>query len=416
MQVRRDYREPFFREKKRGFPWRNLFMLVLLVMGGLFVLSTQPELMTSATYALLGNAPTPTPLPREWIDRAVSAQQNGDYPAALAAYEEAIAQRPTNLDYLYDYGQLLIDADRADEALTVANTITNAASNDVRGYALKTRAMTWLGQSAAAVPVGLQGIALDDQFGPIYEAISRAYAGEARWRESIDSARLATELSPNDARAYWAYANVLTQTSNYDLAISELQTAIQVNPTLMQPYFELAYLLLSLDRNQEAIDLYDRILGMQPRNARALLRQCEAYRKIGEFNRAVGLCQDAVDADPSYADAQYRLGTFLYNSREFERSRTAFDACLTLKPENLQCRYYLGLSYYYLGQCEDAQRYLSEAQRIATAQSEDSDDLTVISEGLAALASDPTCTGQPFGTPTLPSDVLPTLTPMSDGA
>jgi tetratricopeptide (TPR) repeat protein len=393
MQVRRDYREPFFRERRRGRPWRALLWAGALLVAMAFVIDSQPQLVTSAAYALLGNAPTPTPMPREWIERAVLAQRSGDYPAALAAYEAAIAQRPNNVDFLYDYGQLLIDAQRPEDALRTANTITNAAPGDVRGYALKARAMAWLGQSAAAIPVGLQGMNIDNRFGPLYEALARAYAGEARWREAIDSARTAVELSPNDARAYWALGTVLMQTGNYDMAIAEMRTAIQLNPTLLPPYFELAFLLLSLDRNQEAIDLYDRILGMQPRNARALLRQCEAYRKVGEFNRAVGLCQDAVDADPTFAPAQYRLGMFRYSQREFEASRAAFDACLTHAPDSLECRYMLGLSYYYLRQCNRARQLLTESQRIARARTNAESSLAVIEEGLAALANDPQCLG-----------------------
>ncbi|MFQ3646955.1 MAG: tetratricopeptide repeat protein [Anaerolineae bacterium] len=411
MHIRRDYREPFFRERRRGFPWRALLWMGALLAGMAFLVESQPQIISSAAYALLGNAPTPTPLPREWIERAMLAQRSGDYPTALAAYEAAIAQRPNNVDFLYEYGQLLIDAQQPADALRVANTITNTAPGDVRGYALKTRAMAWLGQSAAAIPVALQGMNIDNRFGPLYEAISRAYAGEARWREAIDSARMATELSPSDARAYWALGMVLTQTGNYDMAIAELRTAIQLNPTLLPPYFELAFLLLSLDRNQEAIDLYDRILGMQPRNARALLRQCEAYRKIGEFNRALGLCQDAVDADPTFTPAQYRLGMFRYSQRDFEASRAAFDACLTYAPDSLQCRYMLGLSYYYLRQCDQARQLLTESQRIASARSSAEGDLAIINEGLAALAGDPQCLGG--GMPAAPT---PTAEPATEDA
>lgn len=415
MRVQRGNREPFFRERRRGIPWRRLFGIAALFGGILLFVTTQPGLVTSAAYALLGNAPTPTPLPRELIERAQAARTYGDLEGALVAYEAAITQRPDNVDYLYEYGQLLIDGDQADRALTIATTITTNAPNDVRGFTLKARAMAWLGQSAAAVPIAVQAYNLDSQFAPVHEALSRAYAGEARWREAIDSARTATELDPADGRNYWALGNVLTSTGNYDLAIAELQTAIDLNPTFLPPYFELAFLLLSLDRNQEAIDLYDRILGMQPRNPRALLRQCEAYRKVGDFNRSLGLCQDAVNADPTYAQAQYRLGTYRYSLREFEAARAAFDGCLQSAPDNLECRYLLGLSHYYLRQCDQAAVLLNEAQRIASARTSAESDLVIIGEGLAALANDPQCLGiLPAPTP----QTTPEMTPeaVSDSA
>ncbi len=409
MQIRRDYRQPFFREKKRGFPFRNL-LIVLFVVGALvYTLVSQPALVTQVSYAILGNAPTPTPLPREWIDRAQTLYRNGNMAGALLAYEEALLQRPDNVDYLYEYGQLLIDENRSSDALNVVQRMSDINSTDVRVFALRARALVWAGQTASAIPVALSGIERDRSFGALYEALARAYAGEARWRDALDAGLNATEYAPDDVRSYWAYATVLTRVGSYDEALAELETAIRTNPTFLPPYFEMAFLLLSLDRNQEAIDLYDRILGMQPRNARALLRQCEAYRKVGEFQRALGLCQDAVASDPTLVAAQFRLGSMLYRERQFDGAREAFSACNEQDPDNLPCRYYLGLSQYYLGNCDEGWALLQTSLRTAQTLNAQ-DDILTISEGLTAISNDPRCTNYSgrFGTPTPPeSEVTP---------
>jgi tetratricopeptide (TPR) repeat protein len=413
MYIRRNYREPFFRDKKRGFPLRNVIIIFGIFGVLIVILLSQPSIVTNTAYAILGNAPTSTPLPREWIERANQAYIAGDLPNALVYYQEAIAQRPNNVDYLYEYGQVLIDNDDPDTALTIANRMIELAADDVRSYTLKARAMAWLRQSAAAIPVALTAQSLNTDFGGVYEALSRAYAGEARWREALDAGLLATEKDPNNVRGYWAYANALLQTGNYDLAITELETAIQINSTFLPPYFELAFLYLSLDRNQEAIDLYDRILGMQPRNARALLRQCEAYRKVGEFNRALGLCQDAVTADPSFVPAQYRLGTLRYSRREFTASKVAFEACLANQPDNLECRYLLGLTHYYLGECDMAWTILNESLVLANTRSNAESDIQIISEGLGAISLDPQCPAYSGLYETTP-EATPEVTPEGD--
>jgi tetratricopeptide (TPR) repeat protein len=411
MRVNRNYNEPFFGEKKKGFPFRRVAVLLVLFAGMLYVFVNQPGIVMSAVYSALGNAPTPTPLPREWIERAMTAYQSGDMEIALDAYNEAVLQRPDNIDYLYDYGQLLIDNNRAEEALTLANRIEEIDPSDVRGYALKARAMAWLGQSAAAIPIAIAGREIDPNHAGVSEALTRAYIGETRWRDALDVGLLATEQDPNNVRTYWAYATALSSTGNFELAIAELETATRVNPTFLPPYFELAFLYLALDRNQEAIDTYDAILGMQPRNPRALLRQCEAYRKVGEFNRALGLCYDATVSDPNFVPGQYRYGTLMYSEYRFTESRDAFDACLRNAPDNLECRTFLGLSHFYLGECDQARTVLNDANRIAQARPDTFEEtLNNIQLGLDALTQNPTCSG--FN---LPPTATPTPTPTPGG-
>ncbi len=391
MQIRRDYTQPFFREKKRPSPLRYLLLVLLLLVGAAWWASTQPLWLESTVQTLFFAPPTPTPLPRQlmaWADEAFAA---GDLPRALALYEAALAQRPNNPDYLYAYGQALIENNRPEEALNVAQRIAENSTQDVRAYALRARAMVFMGQSASAIPVALTGLDINPTFGALYETLTRAYVAQSRWRDALNAGKRAVELAPQDARAFWAYANALASVAAYEEAISYYEQAIELAPTFMPPYFELAFLLLSLDRNQEAIDLYDRILGMQPRNARALLRQCDAYRKVGEFERAIGLCQDAAEADVTFVPAQYRLGILRYSRREFDLAEPAFVRCLEAAPDNLECRYYLGLTRYYLGDCQSSWTLLKESERIAIARENTADALNIIQTGLLAISNDARC-------------------------
>lgn len=439
MQIKRNYHEPFFRgrRKRAGFSLTWLLLLVLIGVGAFSLM--QPETVRSTAYQMLGQGPTPTPLPSSLASNAMSLARTGNIAGAVEIMESVIEQRPDNIDYLYEMGEMLLDKDPAepDRAYELAEQISDIAPNDVRGLALKARAMVWQDQAAAAIPIGLAGLQLDPSFAPLYSTLSRAYTNKQDWRQGLDYGVLATEIAPNDVKSWWAYAHALRTVGSFDESISALQRAIEVNPSFMPPYFELAFLLLSLDRNQEAIDTYDRILGMQPRNARALLRQCEAYRKIGEFQRALGLCQDSVNEDPTFVPAQYRLGIFLYNDRQFEPAQTAFQACVDYDPGNLDCNFRLGLTHYYLARravqsceqdsnspectsdaymngCDTAWTMLNDSLLRAQSIGESADyAVEIIREGLTAVSRDPACpqysgfAPEPEETP----EVTPELTP-----
>ena len=408
MHIKRNYNQPFFREKrKRGYG--RAILVALLLMGGLvWYVFSQPAAIMNSIYALMGAQPTPTPLPSDLVAQAFSIARTGDLEGAALIMAQAVEQRPDQIDYLYEYGQILVDINRPDEALELADRIIAIDGTDARGFALRALALVWKGDAPGAIPVALAGMQYNNTFGPLYVALSRAYTGTAEWAQSQEYGLLAIEMAPGDVHSYWAYAHALVSVGAREEGMRELERAIEIQPNFLPPYFELGLLYLASDRDQEAIDLYDRILGIQPRNARALLRQCQAYRKVGQFERALGLCQDAVDSDPNYVTAQYQLGLLRYNRREFERARVAFQACIDQDPSSVECQYRLGLAHYYLAvdtsldndgaaatirqHCEIAWTKLEESLVMLQAQNlSDGASVDIIREGLGAIASDPRC-------------------------
>ncbi|MCU0511456.1 MAG: tetratricopeptide repeat protein [Anaerolineae bacterium] len=414
MYVRRNYSQSFFhRRKKPPYVRRAVFLLLIagLVYFG-YQVATQPAAFAATTYTLLFAQTTPTPLPGTLVMQAQDYYLAGDLDQAAAYYELALAQRPENPEYLYDYGQIQIDRNQPAAALTAGATINRLFPEDVRGMALRARALAWQGDYSAAIPVALAGLQIDSNFAPLYEALSRAYIGASQWAQGVEAGLRAVDLAPDDVRARWAYAGALMAVGARERAVLELENTLTLQPMFIPPYFELAFMYLSADRDQEAIDLYNRVLGMQPRNARAMLRLCEAYRKIGEFERAIGMCQDAVTTDPAFTAAQYRLGILRYNRREFAAARTAFQACVDQDPGSLECTFRLGLAHYYVAStgyqtcvnagsracdvrpdCEVAARLLEESLGRAQLQGGLEDTIAIIREGLQALSADPACPG-----------------------
>ncbi|MDQ7025717.1 MAG: tetratricopeptide repeat protein [Anaerolineae bacterium] len=444
MRINRNYQTPIFRKRKeKSHVWRNLFFLLLLMASvGIFILRQRPDMVEDATNRLLGIEITPTPAPSSLAIQAQELFWEGKLDNAAALMAEAVEIDPNNISYLYEYGMLLIDLDdgrngNANQAIDLARQIIQINPNDPRGYALRARGLVWIGNSAGAIPVAQAGLDIAPQFAPLHAAMSRAYIGAGRLREAQEEGIQAIEFAPSDVRSYWAYASSLFFSGARDEAIIEYERTTSVHSGFLPPYFELALLYLASNRDQEAIDTYDRILGVQPSNARALLRQCEAYRKIGQFERALGLCRDSVQTDPEFVPAQYRYGILLYNDFDFNQARDAFQACVELDSGNLECTYRLGLTYYYLAQ--DDYRINCESQRLSPldctstetcqmgwalledslimAQTRDNveADIDIIREGLGAISADPACagiSGRPFPTRTLPPDVTATETPL----
>ena len=182
--------------------------------------------------------------------------------------------------------------------------------------------------------------------------LARAYVDAERWADGLEAGERGLSISSDNADLLRAYAYALQSVGSYSDAGSYLQRSVDLRPAYLPTHFELAGLFLARDEDQNAIDLYDHILAIDPRNARAMLRLCLAYRKLGEFARALGFCEDSVANDSTDPEAQFQLGLLYYRDYQFEQSRDAFQRCLDYDDGtyDLSCRYRLGLSHYYTGE------------------------------------------------------------------
>ena len=391
MKIERDYSRPFFRKPKRH-PLRN--MLIATILGLLLGLAIlwQWDMVKSVVSNIGGPPPTPTPLPRDLAARANALVTVGDFVAAEPLLAQAAAERPQNISYLYELGRVLIELGRIEEARELGVNITALNAREPRGYALEAAALTWQSQPTLAIPIALSGLELNPRFTPLYAALTRAYVDTQRWAEALDTAERGLSIDADDADLIRAYAYALQSVGSYNEAINYLQRAVELRPAYLPIHFELAGLYLSRDEDQQAIDLYNRILSIDQRNARAMLRLCLAYRKVGEFVRALAFCEDSVDYDPTDPEAQFHLALLYYRDHRFEHSRDAFQQCLDYDDGayNLSCRYRLGLSHYYTGACTRGWALLRESLDLATAGG---DEITVgnILQGLDAIEKDPQC-------------------------
>ncbi|GAB4323962.1 MAG: hypothetical protein Kow00117_12230 [Phototrophicales bacterium] len=352
MQIKRDYSNTFFRKNERS-GWRlpawAVFLFGLLIGGTVLFVSTNLEELQMEALEMFGMGPTATPLPGDLATLGERLFVAGDLEAAADLFERAIALRPNNIDYLYVYGQLLIDMNAPERALELGNRILEININDPRGYVLRGRAQVWTGDPNGAISSALSGLELNSGYeSELYGILARAYTDAGQYIEGVQAGEQAVQANPSDAEARRSYAYSLSWIGDNEEAIAQLEAAIILKPNYIPVYLELALHYLAQNRDQDAIDLYDQVLAIQPRNARALLRLCTTYRKIGQFERAIGFCQDAVNADPTSVASWYQLGLLQYNRYQFADALYSFGQCIENDPESVDCLHRLGLSYYYV--------------------------------------------------------------------
>jgi tetratricopeptide (TPR) repeat protein len=116
-------------------------------------------------------------------------------------------------------------------------------------------------------------------------------------------------------------------------------------------------------------------------DARALFeRGVEAYRHDRD-QEAVEDLRRAVELDPDFAEAHYRLGLALHATgqreeadKAFENAVKAYEKLTRQEPKNADAYYFLGLCYEKLDKYDDAARALKDAVRNLSETDENRDD------------------------------------------
>jgi tetratricopeptide (TPR) repeat protein len=386
-----------------------------LLIGGIlaFIYFRYDELQLTALDAV-GMAPTVTPMSGDLANQGMEYYSTGDVDNAMLMLERALQQQPNSIDYLYEYGRMLLDADMVDEAIPIADRAIQVAPDDPRGYAIKAQTLMWT-EPAEAIQIAIRGQDADPNFAPLYAVSGVAYTNLGRWQEGVRNGAQAIELDPNDPFVQLAYNFPMTYTGRYQEAIDSLERAISINPNLTTPYFYLAalYGLPQVNQPEMAIATYEHIISLDPTNAKAYLRICETYARVDEadFQKAQEYCDDAIEIVSNYASAYRQRGQMQYNRRNYEGSIESFQECVDLGSDEIECWYLRGLAHFWLGECDQAWDVLQEAQIMAAEQGIAQSVVDNIEAGLYNITQK--CTGyanQPTPTPAPPTPVP--LTPI----
>ena len=416
MKIERDYSQPFFGNRRRRRSGRRLLLGALLLAGALALAWTRRDALELFALELVDRAPTPTPFASERADRGAALVLEGDLEGAAERFRLAVEQRPENLDYLYEYGKLLIELDRAEEVLepqarygnlSLADRSIALDSRDARGYALKARALVWVDDAANAIPVGMAGLEQNERFAPLHAALGRAYIQIGRYQQGLEFAEQGVQLDPLDAEARRSYAYALIWVGERYEAIRQLEDAVAINPQLKASYFELALQYLATGQDELAIATYEFILSLDRNDKRAYLRLCQSWARVGRNDQAQGYCEDALRIDPEYADAWAEVGRARYTRRNYEGSIEAFENCVEYGSSSIECWYLRGLAKYYLGRCDEAWEILNEALPMTQRLAEPGPIIANIREGLRLT----TISCPSYAGAALPTDIPPTPVP-----
>ncbi|MGA7968992.1 MAG: protein kinase [Terriglobales bacterium] len=140
-----------------------------------------------------------------------------------------------------------------------------------------------------------------------------------------------------------------------------LQMADNLDPDAVSVHLAAGLFNEARGQNAQAIDQYERVANLEPRNVYALIRIAGVYDKENMPERAITTYRQAVKLDPSFYDPHEYFGVFYFHRGRYEEAAEEFQRVIDLAPGVYNAYTNLGASLEKLGRVDDAVKALQSS-------------------------------------------------------
>jgi tetratricopeptide (TPR) repeat protein len=352
-------RRPLFRRRPQSNIYR-MFLWVVMILGGVWLLQ---QLERGEIKPLFEATPIPTRAAASYLEEGNAHFTAGNLTKSILAYQEALRVNPNDaqtwakLARIQTYSSaFLITNDeknaRLREALESATKAVELAPEDSTVRAIRAFTLDWNANGSFHTAEEVQDFLIEaenealiaqqlDSENPLALAyFAEILVDQAKWNQAEIIMRQALELpgATEWMDVYRVNAYVMETLGDYNLAISEYEKAIAIEPNFTFLYSRIGanYRRLAFDvaitQGEEAarpvyersLEYFDKVVRINEqlgvKDPVPHLSIARTYSQLGEFFIAARNVQTALEYEPTNADIYGQLGVIYFRSRNYEGS------------------------------------------------------------------------------------------------
>ena len=185
--------------------------------------------------------------------------------------------------------------------------------------------------------------------------LGRCYFEMEDYPAAISSLRDAARGLPKSAEVRFFLGSALGVSGHIPEAISELRTAMQLDPKFQPAYRAFGMFRVQQEQySKEALQALETAVRLDPNDVRALYWLGEFHRALGDTALARGHFERAFQMDPSDPTVWLGLGRVLLDDGETDSALAHFDEVLRLEPRLVPALLGRARALYYKGHAEQA--------------------------------------------------------------
>ena len=360
-------RRPLFHRRPQSNIYR-MFLWVVMILGGIWILQ---QLDRGEIKPLFQATPIPTRAAASYLGEGDANFTAGNLTASILAYQEALRLNPNDaqtwakLARIQTYSSaFLITNDekkaRLREALESATKAVELAPEDSMTRAIRAFTLDWNANGTFHTAEEVQDFLIEaeneaqtaqllDNQNPLALAyFAEILVDQGKWNQGEIIIKQALEIpeSTQWMDVYRVNAYVMETLGDYNLAISEYEKAIAIEPNFTFLYTRIGanYRRIAFDvaitQGEEAarpvydksLEYFDKVVRINEqigiKDPGPHLSIARTYSQVGEFFIAARNVQTALEYEPTNADIYGQLGIIYFRSRNYEGSIFALECAI----------------------------------------------------------------------------------------
>ena len=311
------------KRRQRSNPW-----LILILVGAIgFFVYLNTNVIPAMPPPFIPT-PTPTRDPQSYAEEAESYLAEGRIGMAKESYEAAIKANPQEISNYLNLAKLQLYGGEYEAARVNAENALLLDNTRPYAYALLAWSKGYMGEYLEAEADLRSALELDPNNAfahAIYANIlARRVANDLGEIDTIERAiehsQTAMAIDPQLMEARWARGYVLEITGNYQEAVEQLQFAIELNDTIADLHMALGRNYFTLEEYDQAVFQFTKAYSLNPTDPEPNWYISRVYSRIGEFAKAVQYAEQAVNDDPANPRMHGNLGSMYFRNLQYNRA------------------------------------------------------------------------------------------------
>jgi len=258
--------------------------------------------------------------------------------AAVERCRRAADKHPEDPVVQLILAELLGNSGDAGGAIEYAERAIESLPNNSKAWMLLGAALATEEEFSEAVDAIKQAVKIADDDVSALERLAKAQAALDRNEEAVATYRRALELSPRFGPAYLGLGEVLEKLGRDEEAETNYRLAVE-NPVLrVADLVKMALFCLQRDWNDEAAELFDKAIRLNPADARLYLQAGQAFSAKGDQKTARRFFADAARVASQLGEARFLLGMTYAIEGDPQQASVHFEAAVQLMPESIEAR------------------------------------------------------------------------------
>ena len=174
---------------------------------------------------------------------------------------------------------------------------------------------------------------------------------------------MSNNKNPSDEN-FFAQALLHHQNNNLELAINLYNKVLKINPIHYPAHNNLGVAYQKLGLLHKAKDCYKKLIEINPNDASACSNLGVLFKDLNDYDNGIKSLAKAIEINPHYSEAHNNLGNIFYEIKDFKKAKIYYEKAIEINPNYATAQNNLGLIFTQQQEIEKAKNCYEKAIKI----------------------------------------------------